>query len=315
MIETSQVYFNPDAQWLLNLVLASMILGVALDIKMQDFRQVAKKPKAIGAGLIAQFILLPATTLLLTLSLDLPAGVELGMMLVAACPGGAISNFVTHLSGGNTALSISMTAIASALSIFMLPFNFLFWSQFNEPASSFLTRIDVNTQGIVISLLFVLAVPLALGLIVKHKFPNSAKKAHKVLNVTSTLALIGFIAIAVIRNQHSFLVYFNLMFAVVLIHNAVAFALGFFAGKLASLNNRDVKATTIEVGMQNSSLALAIIFTQFDGQAGMALISAFWGTWHIVSGLSIALVFRLLMKAQKVDPLNANHPAKHNNQG
>ena len=90
------------------------------------------------------------------------------------------------------------------------------------------------------------------------------------------------------------------MLCVVLIHHAVAFLLGFLAGKLSHLSTRDVKATTIEVGMQNSSLAIAIVFTQFDGQSGMALISAFWGTWHIVSGLFIALSFRFISK-QKVN--------------
>ncbi|ASP38579.1 hypothetical protein CHH28_07780 [Bacterioplanes sanyensis] len=293
-MEAAQIYFNPDNQWLLNVVLASMVLGVALNIKVADFKHVLRMLKAVVVGLMAQFLLLPITTLLLTLILELPAGIELGMMLVAACPGGAISNFVTQLAGGNTALSISMTAIASTLAVVMLPFNFIFWSQFNIEASGLLTAISVDTSGIVVSLIFILALPLIVGLLVNYKLPEGARILHRFLSVTSTLALIAFVVVAVFRNKQIFSSNIEMLLMVVFIHNALAFTLGFFAGKASKLNGRDIKATTIEVGMQNSSLAIAIVFTQFDGEAGMALITAIWGTWHIVSGLLIALVFRYI---------------------
>lgn len=298
-MEVGQVYYNANSQWLLNIVLASMVLGVALDIKWHDFKQVLKMPKAISVGLVTQFIVLPATTLLLTLMLDLPAGIELGMILVAACPGGAISNFITHLSGGNTALSISMTAVASSLAVFLLPFNFLFWSQLNPNTAELLRTIEVSSFSLFINLMIVLAVPLSLGLITRHKFPTLAKFLHKLLNVTSILALIVFIFIAIYHNQQAFMSHFSLIFIVVLLHNGLALSLGFMAGKVSGLNARDIKATTIEVGMQNSSLAIAIVFTQFNGEAGMALISAFWGTWHIVSGFLIALTLRKLIVTPK----------------
>lgn len=290
-MEVGQVYYSANSQWLLSLVLASMILGVALDIQWRDFKAVLKMPKAIIAGLLAQFIALPATTALLTLLLDLPAGIELGMILVASCPGGAISNFVTHLSKGNTALSISMTASASVLSTFMLPINFVFWSQVNPNTAALMTSIDVSGTALFVNLLLVLALPLILGVSIHQYFPKIAKPLHKLLKGTSLSALFVFVFIAVYRNQEAFLVHFELIFTLVLIHNAIAFSLGFFAGKYAKLSVRDIKATTIEVGMQNSSLAIAIVFTQFNAEPGMALICAFWGTWHIASGLIVSLVF------------------------
>ena len=294
-MNVGQVYYNSDSQWLLSVVLASMVFAVALDIKTKDFKQVLTAPKAIISGMVAQFVLLPALTLVLTLVLSLPAGVELGMILVAACPGGAISNFITHLSGGNTALSISMTAVASAAAVFLLPFNFLFWSQFNPEAIDLLRSINVDNTSLFINLLFVLALPLVMGLYLNNQFPKLANQLHRLLNITSVLALVSFILIAVIKNQSAFMSHFGLIFSVVLIHNAIALFLGFSAGKLAGLSNRDVKATTIEVGMQNSSLAIAIVFTQFGGESGMALISAFWGTWHIISGLLIAITCKKLI--------------------
>lgn len=291
-MDVGQVYYDANAQWLLNIVLASMVLGVALDIKWIDFKAVARMPKAIITGLSAQFLILPAVTAGLTLILDLPAGIELGMILVAACPGGAISNFITHFSGGNTALSISMTAVASAFAVFLLPINFLFWAGMNPDTAAMLKDINVSGSALFLNLFIVLAIPLSVGLFVSHKYSYIAKWLHKALNVTSILALLAFIIVAVIRNQQAFLSYFSLVFGVVLLHNAIAFMLGFLSGRIAQLSARDNKATTIEVGMQNSSLAIAIVFTQFDAEPGMALISAFWGTWHIVSGLIVALLFK-----------------------
>ncbi len=290
-MEVGEVYYNAGTQWLLNGVLASMILGIALDIHWRDFRSVLQMPGAIISGLSAQFIALPAVTTLLTLMLELPPGIELGMILVASCPGGAISNFITHLSRGNTALSMSMTAAASGIAVFMLPLNFIFWSSVNPATASLYQAVEVSSQALMINLSLVLALPLALGLLLQHWTPAFAQRLHRVLKVTSLIALCAFIVGAVHKNQAAFFSHFILIFSIVLLHNAVALFLGFMAGKLARLQSADIKATTIEVGMQNSSLAIAIVFTQFNGEPGMALISAFWGTWHIVSGLLIALYF------------------------
>jgi BASS family bile acid:Na+ symporter len=198
---------------------------------------------------------------------------------------------VTHLAKGNTALSISMTAAASTLATVMLPFNLMFWGQINPTTNTLLTSIDVSGSALLVNLLLVLALPLALGLFIQHQWPALAKPLHKYLKNISVVALIAFIVVAVYRNQGAFSAHFGLIFTVVLVHNALALTLGFLAGKMSGLATADIKATTIEVGMQNSSLAIAIVFTQFNAEAGMALICAFWGTWHIVSGLLIAVVF------------------------
>lgn len=295
-----EIQYDSAQQWVLNAVLALMILGLALDIHPKDFTRIVKTPKAPLLGLLAQFILLPAFTCLLTLLLDLPAGIELGMILVAACPGGALSNFITHLSGGNTALSISITAAASVLAIFLLPINFVFWASFNPEANALLQSIAVSGSDILISLLIVLALPLTLGFAIQRFSKTLAQRLHKGLKYFSLVALISFIVIAIIKNQAHFFAHFWLLLTVVFIHNTLALALGYLAANVGHLNMADKKAVTLEVGMQNSSLAIAIVFTQFDGQYGMALISAFWGTWHIVSGLSFALLARRFLKGTAV---------------
>jgi BASS family bile acid:Na+ symporter len=283
-----ELQYDGGQQWMLNLTLAMMVLGLALDIHPRDFLKVFKAPKAPAIGLAAQFLLLPALTCGLTLLLDLPAGIELGMILVAACPGGALSNFITHLSGGNTALSISITAISSTLAIFMLPINFVFWASLNPVANELLLNINVSGVDIAKSLLVVLAAPLALGFLMQHFTPNLSKKLHTVLKYVSLFALFMFIFMAVFKNYEHFVAQFWVLFVAVLAHNVLAMGTGYAAASFGKLPVADKKAITLEVGMQNSSLAIAIVFTQFNAEYGMALISAFWGTWHIVSGIAFA---------------------------
>lgn len=295
-----EMHYDSGQQWILNLTLAMMVLGLALDIHPKDFLKVFKSPKAPAIGLAAQFLLLPAFTCGLTLLLDLPAGIELGMILVAACPGGALSNFITHLSGGNTALSISITAISSTIAIFMLPINFVFWASMNPVANELLLNINVSGMDIAKSLLIVLAAPLCLGFLMQHYTPNLSKKLHTILKYVSLLALFMFIFLAVFKNYEHFLAEFWLLFTAVLAHNILAMGTGFGAASIGKLPLADKKAITLEVGMQNSSLAIAIVFTQFNAEYGMALISAFWGTWHIVSGVIFAAVCRRTNKNERV---------------
>lgn len=291
-----EIQYDGSQQWILNLTLALMVLGLALDIRPRDFLKVLKSPKAPAIGLAAQFILLPAFTCGLTLLLDLPAGIELGMILVAACPGGALSNFITHMSGGNTALSISMTAISSTVAVVMLPINFMFWASVNPVANKLLLNINVSGTDIIQTLLLVLVAPLALGFIIQHFYPSMAEKIHRVLKYLSMVALFLFIFIAVMANYQHFLSQFWILFAAVLAHNILAMGTGFATSSIGGLPIADKKAVTLEVGMQNSSLAIAIVFSQFNGEYGMALICAFWGTWHIVSGIIFAVVSQKYMK-------------------
>ena len=291
-----EISYDASQQWLLNLILALMILGLALDVRPRDFLSVFKAPKAPLVGLAAQFLVLPALTWVLTMLIDLEPGIELGMILVAACPGGALSNFITHLSGGNTALSISITAMASVLAVFLLPINFVFWASMNPETDQLMQSIDVDGSDIFLSLVLVLGIPLVLGFALQKVVPVIAEKLHVVLKYFGVLALFVFIFAAVAKNFEHFIAQFWLLLAIVFIHNGLALLIGFFASSLGHLPVRDKKAITLEVGMQNSSLAIAIVFSQFSGEYGMALISAFWGTWHIVSGLLIAMFFKYRMK-------------------
>ena len=284
---------------ILSFILATMIFGLALDIKPSDFLHVVKEPKAPAAGLIAQFLLLPATTYLITMVVDLNPAIELSMLLVASCPGGAMSNFITLLARGNVALSLSMTAVSSLLAIVLMPLNFGFWASLNPDTAAFLQAVEVDANGIFQMLIFVLAIPLLLGQIVRHFVPVLAAFAHKMLKPTSFLILMGFVVVAVVQNFNAFMINFNVMFTIVLLHNATAFLLGFIAARIGKLDGPDTRAVSIEVGIQNSSLAITLIYSQFSGNADMLLIAALWGTWHLVAGFIVAGASQFCMKNGK----------------
>ena len=278
-----------DAQMLiLSFILAAMIFGLSLDIQTRDFLRVVNKPKAPLAGLVAQFLLLPATTFLITMIVDLSPPIELAMLLVASCPGGAVSNFITLLARGNVALSLSMTAVSSLLAIALMPINFAFWASLNPDTAAMLKAVAVDANSIFQLLIFVLAIPLLLGQVVRHFVPLVAVIAHKTIKPVSFLVLLGFIIVAVVQNLDEFMANFSVMFTIVFLHNACAFGLGLVAARIGDLDGPDTRAVSIEVGIQNSSLAITLIYSQFSGESEMLLIAALWGTWHILAGFIVA---------------------------
>ncbi len=287
-MEVAASSFGDLQMLILSLILAAMIFGLSLDIQPRDFLRVLERPKAPAAGLIAQFLLLPAATFVITMLVDLKPGIELGMLLVASCPGGATSNFITLLARGNVALSLSMTAVSSLLAIILMPLNFGFWASLNPDTAAFLQAVEVNTGSIFQMLLFVLAIPLFLGQVTRRLFPIIAAIAHKTIKPVSFLVLLGFIVVAVGQNLEAFMVNFQVMFTIVFFHNAMAFLLGFLAARIGKLDGPDTRAVSIEVGIQNSSLAIALVYSQFAGDADMLLIAALWGTWHLIAGFIVA---------------------------
>lgn len=291
-LDTSKLNFDQDSLLLLNISLAIIMFGVALDLKTSDFKYILKNPKSFSLGLLSQFLFLPFLTLLLVYVIQPPASVALGMFLVAACPGGNVSNFMTHLAKGNTALSVSLTAFSTAFSVFLTPFNFSLWAGFYDPAANLLREISLSYFDIFQTVALILGIPLILGMLINHRFPDWSKKATKVLKPLSILIFAGFVVIAFIGNYNLFIQFIGLIFLWVLAHNFVALLSGFGLGLLFALPLSDRKTLTIETGIQNSGLALVLIFTYFEGLGGMAIIAAWWGIWHILSGMGIALLWK-----------------------
>ena len=289
LLDTIRVDFDASSLWAMNIILALVMFGVALEISLTDFKKLWRKPKPLIIGLFSQFILLPAFTFFLALFLKPLPSIAMGMFMVAACPGGTISNFISYVAKANTALSVSLTAIATLLAILMTPLNFHFWSNLYAPSPIHEILIDPWEMVKLVSLL--LGLPLIMGMYINYKSPIKALKIAKVLKVVSLLFFLFLIGIAFYKNRTVFMDYIFYVFWIVLLHNLVAFATGYGIARLFSLSEGNIRSITIETGIQNSGLGLLLIFTFFDGLGGMALLAAFWGIWHIISGLILATLW------------------------
>jgi BASS family bile acid:Na+ symporter len=299
-IDQVRLNFNPQGLFIINVAIGLMMFGVALELKLEDFKRVVVAPKAPGIGLAAQFILLPAFTFLLTLILRPPPSVALGMMLVAACPGGNLSNIITHLARGNCAVSVSMTAVSTAAAIIMTPFNLALWGSLNPDTAKILKKVSLSPFDVFVNIFIILGIPLILGLFLSRTFPFLVDKLRKPFKIFSLVFFLAIVAAALGANWQNFINYVGLVFFGVLIHNALALNLGYWAARLARLNEPDRRAVSIEVGIQNSGLGLVLVFNFFGGLGGMAIITAWWGIWHIIAGLVAAYIF-----SRRIIPVDA----------
>ena len=173
-IDQIRLNFNAQAILGLNVVIGLMMLGVSLDLKLDDFKRIVLSPRAPGIGLVAQFIFLPAFTFLLTLILPITPSMALGMILIAACPGGNLSNIMTYLAKGNAAVSISMTAVSTAAAVFMTPLNLSVWGSLNPATASILRQVRLNPLDVFTTIFMILGVPLVAGMLLSRFFRMTA---------------------------------------------------------------------------------------------------------------------------------------------
>ncbi len=301
-IDAIEVNLNAGGMNTINIVLAFVMFGVALGIKPSMFVEVFKKPKSVILGACCQLILLPAFTCGLALLFGkwISPMMGLGMILVAACPGGNISNFMSSLGKANIELSVSLTAISTALAVLMTPFNFWFWGNiYIHTASNIVSDVPmlvIPLWEVFKTIFILLGVPLTLGILTAQFLPKVAGALKKPLQWISIVFFIAMVVLSFSSNMAAFLKCVKYIFLVVLIHNLLALSIGFLTGTVFKVPFRDRRTLTIETGIQNSGLGLALmlgtsIFAGFPPHGGMLVITAWWGIWHIVAGLSVATVF------------------------
>lgn len=288
LVDQIELSFNSTGIAIINGAIGLMMFGVALDMKLSDFGDILKAPKAPLIGLVAQFLLLPALTCLLTMALDIQPSIALGMILVAACPGGNLSNLVTYLAGGNASVSVTMTAISTLAAIVMTPLNLSLWGGINPDTAPILQAVSLNPVDVFVTVFVILGIPLALGLAVGRWKPQLVERVRRPFKVVTVVIFIGVILAALAANWTQFVTVIGVVMLVVLAHNALALSVGYASGRLVGLSEFDTRAVAIEVGIQNSALGLVLVFSFFGGLGGMAVIVAWWGIWHIVAGLTLA---------------------------
>ena len=304
LLDAIDVNMNKTGMDIINIVLAFVMFGVALGIKPASFLDVFRKPKSMIVGIICQNILLPALTFLLTITFKnwISPMIALGMILVAACPGGNISNFITSFSRGNTELSVSLTAFNTAACIITTPLNFSFWGKmylnFAEKRM-ILPELDIPFWEIFKTIVILLGVPLVLGCLCSQYLPKVANALKKPMQYLSIAFFIAMIVLTFGNNIDAFMKCIRYIFLIVLVHNLLALGIGFGTGTLLKVPYKDRRTITIETGIQNSGLGLVLLFNPaiFDpviwaNNGGMVVITAWWGVWHIVSGLALAYLWR-----------------------
>ena len=287
-VDLVRLNFSPQTLLLLNVVLGLVMFGVSLELKPADFRAALATPRALVIGLLGHHLVFPAVTYALVLALQPRPSIALGMILVSSCPAGNISNFLTHFARGNTALSVSISTLSTLAAIVMTPLNVAFWGGLYAPAQGILREVAVNPLEMFVHVLMLLGVPLAIGLWVSRTYPRFTARAVKPFKIFSLVFFLGFVLAALAANWQHFLNYVGLVVGVVALHNALALATGYGLAYATGLPERDRRAVSIECGIQNSGLGLILIFNFYDGLGGMAVVTAWWGIWHLVAGLTVA---------------------------
>ena len=300
-IDSIQVSLNAGGMNTINIILAFVMYGVALGIKPHIFVEVFRKPKSVLLGMLCQMVLLPAFTCLLAVLLTgwISPMMGLGMILVAACPGGNISNFMSSLAKANIELSVSLTAISTALAVILTPFNFWLWGSIYLSSAAVTAEIPtlvIPLWDVFKTIFILLGIPLVLGILTSHFLPKVAEALKKPLQWLSIAIFVAMVVLSFSSNIDAFLVSVKYIFIVVFIHNFLALAIGFTVGTIGKVPFRDRRTLTIETGIQNSGLGLALmlgttLFAGFPPHGGMLVITAWWGIWHIISGLTVATVF------------------------
>lgn len=314
LMDTVVLNFSQESLLILNITIGLIMFGVALGIKTDHFKRLLKNPKPVATGFLSQFLLLPAVTFLITIILRnvITPTMALGMILVAACPGGNISNFMSALSKGNAALSVSLTAIATISAIFLTPLNFAlyggwFMKIYENLNPGLLPRLQIPPMEVFKTVLLIIGIPLMLGMFVNSRFKKLTAIISKPLKIFSIVAFLAMVAIAFRSNYDFFLQFIKYVFLLVLVHNLVAFATGYSFATIMRVRPYDRRAITIETGIQNSALGLALLFNPriFPPElaiGGMMVVVAWWGVWHILSGLTTAGIWSLIpLRGEKDD--------------
>ena len=291
-IDQVHLNFNPQTLTLLNAVLGLVMFGVALELRVQDFKSALRAPKALALGLLGHHLLFPAMTYVLVTILHPEPSIALGMILVSSCPAGHISNFMVHYARGNTALSVSVSALSTVAALSMTPLNFAFWGNLHPLTSALMQEVAMSPGEMLEVIVLLLGVPLVLGMWVARQFPAFTHAIEKPMKIVSLVILLGFIGGTLAVNLQHFVAFIHMVVGVVFLHNLMAFATGYALAWMVRLPEPDRRAITFEMGIQNSGLGLILIFNFFDGLGGMAIVTAWWGIWHIVAGLALATYWK-----------------------
>ncbi len=270
--------------WAINPMLGAIMFGMGLTLSPADFKVVLSRPKDILIGCLTQFTVMPLLALGLTWAFSLPQELAIGVILVGCCPGGTASNVITYLAKGDLALSVGMTAASTLLAPLLTPL--LVWLLAG-------TMVDVDTVGMLMSIVYVVIAPIVCGLLCQRFLPKLTKLLTPYLPAFSSVVIAMVVGIVVSHNAARLLTAGLLIVAVVIIHNLLGLAIGFTVGRLLRLQRPKCVALSIEVGMQNSGLASSLAVLHFAAYPLATIPGAVFSVWHNISGALVAKLYSL----------------------
>ena len=269
------VWLRAYIPWMLGLIM----FGMGMTMTPGDFKSILQSPKAVAIGVVAQFMVMPGLAFLLCQLFQLPAEIAIGVILVGCCPGGTASNVITYMAKGNTALSVACTSVSTLLAPLLTPAIFyLLASQW----------IEINALSMLISILQVVLFPIILGLIVRALLKTKVEGYIQVMPVISVIAIVAIVAAIIAGSKTQILESGLMILGLVALHNGMGYLLGYWASRIFNLAEIDCRAVSIEVGMQNSGLGVALAATHFAASPITAVPSAIFSLWHNISGPALA---------------------------
>ena len=267
----------------INYLLGVVMFGMGLTLNLKDFRIVFSRPKDVIVGCLAQFTIMPLLAWGLTRAFQLDESLALGVILVGCCPGGTASNVITYLAKGDLALSVGMTGVSTLLAPLLTPL--LTWGLAGK-------SVDVNVPGMLLSILWVVILPIVVGLIVKGLWPKFTEKTTDYLPAFSSVAIALIVAIIIAANASKLLAGGLVIVLVVMLHNVCGLGLGYLIGRVLGLAEPKKRAISIEVGMQNSGLASSLATLHFAAYPMATIPGAIFSVWHNISGAMVSWLFR-----------------------
>ena len=267
----------------INYLLGVVMIGMGLTLNLQDFRIVFSRPKDVIIGCLAQFTVMPLVAWGLAQAFQLDEALALGVVLVGCCPGGTASNVITYLAKGDLALSVGMTGVSTLLSPFLTPT--LTWALAGK-------SVNVDVVGMLLSILWVVILPIVAGLLVKGFWPRFTEKVTDYLPAFSSLAIAFIVAIVIAANANKLMAGGMVIVLVVMLHNICGLTFGYLIGRLMGLTDAKKRAISIEVGMQNSGLASSLATLHFAAYPLATIPGAIFSVWHNISGATVAYLYR-----------------------
>ena len=270
---------------LINPVLGIIMFGMGMSLKFDDFKIVFSRPKDVIIGCLAQFTIMPLLAWVLSRLFALDQALAVGVILVGCFPGGTASIVITYLAKGDLALSVGMTATSTVLAPVLTPL--LVWLLAGQ-------SVDVDVAGMLLSILWVVILPIVTGLIVKWFWPRFTERATDYLPAVSSLAIAFIVSVIISVNAQKLLMGGFVIILVVVLHNLSGLCLGWLLGRVLRLSDAKRRAISIEVGMQNSGLASSLANLHFAAYPMATIPGAVFSVWHNISGAIVARLYNRL---------------------